>query len=54
MFVVHRARDFGMKDKLISGDGVVTGSGLINGRLVYIFLKILLSLRLSIRQMPAK
>ena len=37
MFVVHRARDFGMKDKLISGDGVVTGSGLINGRLVYIF-----------------
>ncbi|MEW6267226.1 MAG: acyl-CoA carboxylase subunit beta [Thermodesulfobacteriota bacterium] len=36
-FVVHRCTDFGMQDKKIPGDGVVTGYGLINGRLVYVF-----------------
>ena len=39
MFVEHRCSDFGMEDKKIPGDGVVTGSGTINGRLVYIFSK---------------
>src|SRR5471030_600675 len=37
MFVEHRSIDFGMQDQKIPGDGVVTGQGLINGRLVYVF-----------------
>jgi propionyl-CoA carboxylase beta chain len=39
MFVEHRATDFGMADQKIPGDGVVTGHGTINGRLVYVFSK---------------
>ncbi len=35
--VLHRSKDFGMEKKLIPGDGVVTGYGTINGRLVYVF-----------------
>ncbi|HEX4566326.1 MAG TPA: carboxyl transferase domain-containing protein [Vicinamibacterales bacterium] len=35
--VTHRCRDFGMDEQLIPGDGVVTGSGRIDGRLVYAF-----------------
>ena len=37
MFVEHRSVDFGMADNKIPGDGVVTGYGMINGRLVFIF-----------------
>src|SRR6476646_5741077 len=37
MFVEHNATDFGMAEQVIPGDGVVTGSGTINGRLVYVF-----------------
>ncbi len=37
MFVTHRARDFGMDEKLYPGDSVVTGWGTIDGRLVYVF-----------------
>ncbi|WGH78036.1 acyl-CoA carboxylase subunit beta [Jannaschia ovalis] len=37
MFVAHRATDFGMAEDRPSGDGVVTGWGTINGRLVYVF-----------------
>src|SRR5437879_8325313 len=36
-FVVHQTTDFGMADKKILGDGVVTGHGRIDGRLVYVF-----------------
>jgi propionyl-CoA carboxylase beta chain len=36
-FVVHICTDFGMADKKILGDGVITGYGTIEGRLVYIF-----------------
>ena len=36
-FVVHRCTDFGMDQKKIPGDGVVTGYGTVNGRLVYVF-----------------
>jgi propionyl-CoA carboxylase beta chain len=36
-FVVHQCTEFGMPDKKILGDGVVTGYGTINGRLVYVF-----------------
>lgn len=36
-FVTHRTTDFGMGEKKILGDGVVTGYGKIDGRLVYVF-----------------
>ncbi len=36
-FVVHKATDFGMGDKKFLGDGVITGYGKIDGRLVYVF-----------------
>ncbi|GAB6054179.1 acyl-CoA carboxylase subunit beta [Magnetospira thiophila] len=37
MFVEHRCTDFGMADNKTPGDGVVTGYGTVNGRLVFIF-----------------
>ncbi|GLT09628.1 acyl-CoA carboxylase subunit beta [Sulfitobacter sp. PR48] len=37
MFVAHRCTDFGMEKQRPAGDGVVTGWGTINGRLVYVF-----------------
>ncbi len=37
MYVTHRTTDFGMADNKPSGDGVVTGWGTINGRMVYVF-----------------
>ena len=37
MFVEHRSIDFGMDEQQIPGDGVVTGQGTINGRLVFVF-----------------
>ena len=37
MFVEHRCVDFGMADNKIPGDGVVTGYGMINGRLVFVY-----------------
>ena len=36
-FVVHRSYDFGLDDQHIYGDGVVTGHGRIDGRIVYVF-----------------
>ena len=39
MFVEHRSHDFGMENQRIPGDGVVTGWGTINGRVVYVFSK---------------
>ncbi len=39
MFVEHRATDFGMAETRIPGDGVVTGWGTVNGRVVYVFAK---------------
>jgi propionyl-CoA carboxylase beta chain len=36
-FVLHRSDDFGLADQKIYGDGVVTGYGRIDGRLVYVF-----------------
>jgi propionyl-CoA carboxylase beta chain len=35
--VTHRATDFGMADKKIPGDGVVTGYGTVDGRKVFVF-----------------
>jgi len=37
MFVKHRSTDFGMDEKHIPGDGVVTGWGTINGRKTFVF-----------------
>jgi propionyl-CoA carboxylase beta chain len=37
MYVEHNCTDFGMDEQHIPGDGVVTGSGTINGRLVFVF-----------------
>lgn len=37
MFVEHRCHDFGMDEDHVPGDGVVTGSGTINGRTVFVF-----------------
>ena len=37
MVVTHRCHDFGMDKQIIPGDGVVTGYGTIDGRLVFLF-----------------
>lgn len=37
MFVTHRSTDFGMEKEQYLGDGVITGYGKVNGRLVYVF-----------------
>src|SRR6188508_1260932 len=36
-FVTHRSHDFGLEEQRIYGDGVVTGHGTIDGRLVFVF-----------------
>ncbi len=35
--VAHRARDFGMEEQVVPGDGLVTGHGLLDGRLTFVF-----------------
>jgi acetyl-CoA carboxylase carboxyltransferase component len=37
MFVTHRSTAFGLEKQKILGDGVVTGCGRVNGRMVYVF-----------------
>lgn len=37
MFVSHRCTDFAMQENKPSGDGVITGWGTVNGRMVYVF-----------------
>jgi propionyl-CoA carboxylase beta chain len=37
MFVEHRCHDFGMDRQSVPGDGVVTGYGTVNGRVVFVF-----------------
>lgn len=37
MFVTHRTEDFGLADKKYLSDGVITGHGTIDGRVVYVF-----------------
>ena len=37
MFVEHRSTDFGMEENTIPGDGVVTGFGTVNGRLIFVY-----------------
>ncbi len=35
--VTHRTKDFDMENQIFLGDGVVTGYGTVNGRLIYVF-----------------
>lgn len=37
MLVTHRTTDFGMEKEVYYGDGVITGYGTVNGRMVYVF-----------------
>lgn len=37
MLVTHRSNDFGMENEVYYGDGVITGSGTVNGRLIFVF-----------------
>jgi len=37
MFKAHRCNDFGMEKQTFHGDGVVTGHGTVNGRIVYVY-----------------
>jgi propionyl-CoA carboxylase beta chain len=37
MFVTHRSTEFGLDREIYLGDGVVTGYGTVNGRLIYVF-----------------
>ena len=37
MFVTHRSSDFGLEEQRVLGDGVVTGYGKVDGRLIYVF-----------------
>ncbi len=37
MFVTHRTKEFGLEDEKYLGDGVITGYGTIDGRLVFVF-----------------
>ena len=39
MFVEHDSHEFDMQNQKIPGDGVVIGSGLINGRTVFVYVK---------------
>src|ERR1700679_2437131 len=36
-FVQHRCSNFGMADQKIPGDGVITGYGRVNGKIVYVY-----------------
>src|SRR5882672_12307550 len=36
-FVTHRCSNFGMADQKIPGDGVITGYGRVNGKIVYVY-----------------
>ncbi len=37
LYVEHRCSNFGMEDNKVPGDGVITGQGTINGRLVFVY-----------------
>ena len=54
MFVTHRCRDFEMDKERPLGDGVVTGYGTIDGRLVYVFSQDFTTFGGSLSEMFAK
>ena len=39
--VTHRCQDFGMEEQIIPGDGVISGHGRVNGRVVYAFAQVI-------------
>ncbi|HCD71159.1 MAG TPA: methylmalonyl-CoA carboxyltransferase, partial [Thermovirga lienii] len=53
-FVEHRCTNFGMEKKVYPGDGVVTGYGTIDGRLVYVFSQDFTVMGGSLGEMHAK
>ena len=50
MFVRHRCTDFGMAGNFVPGEGVVTGHGKVNGRIVYAFALHLI--RIEVERLP--
>jgi len=54
IFVEHRCNNFGMEGKEVPGEGVVTGYGTINGRLVYVFSQDFTVIGGSLGEMHAK
>ena len=54
MFVEHRSSDFGMEKQKITGDGVVTGWGTVNGRTVFVFAKDFTVFGGCLRRMPRR
>jgi methylmalonyl-CoA decarboxylase alpha subunit len=53
-FVEHRCHDFDMADTVAPGEGVVTGYGSVNGRLVYVFAQDFTVIGGSLGEMHAK
>jgi acetyl-CoA carboxylase carboxyltransferase component len=53
-FVTHRAKDFGMENRKGFGDGVVTGHGAIDGRLVFVYAQDFTFMGGSLGEMHAK
>jgi acetyl-CoA carboxylase carboxyltransferase component len=54
MFVKHRCTDFGMPQKVIPAEGVVTGHGTVNGRVVYAYSQDFTSVAGTLGEMHAK
>src|SRR5260221_3705027 len=48
--VRHRARDFGMDEQVVDGDGFITGYGMIHGRPAYVFAQDFTVLRCSLSE----
>ena len=53
-FVTHRCVNFGLEEKVFEGDGVVTGYGTIDGRIVYVYSQDFTVLGGSLGEMHAK
>jgi acetyl-CoA carboxylase carboxyltransferase component len=53
-FVVHRCTDFGIEKRKVLGDGVITGYGTIDGRLVYVYAQDFTFIGGSLGEMHAK
>lgn len=54
MFVTHRSHEFGLERQKFLGDGVITGYGNVNGRLVYVFAQDFTVFGGSLAEMHAK
>ena len=54
MFVTHRSKEFGLENQKFLGDGVITGYGTVNGRLIYVFAQDFTVFGGSLAEMHAK